>query len=214
LTLANATESALDPLPTRVNPHRPLGHLSGLRQRQRFPQWKRRAEFVINGQSVRVHAHANVCLLVDHRRNPRRMAVARIGQHQFSGSEAETPELLGCAHAFRRGEIEIIALPELANAGCSESATGFPSCPVIGPRWHPAGAPSGHANTAANRLRCLPTTAGTTVSTNPRHLANDSAKSHPRCRQCLLHRRFPQRPAAAHMQQQRTQKGLHRPEAA
>jgi hypothetical protein len=38
------------------------------------------------------------------------MALARVGQHQFSRPEAKASESLNCARAAGRGKIEVVAL--------------------------------------------------------------------------------------------------------
>lgn len=57
-----------------------------------------------------IQAHAYICLLLDHGRNPGGMTVARIGQHQFVRLKAKTPNPLCAICALSRGEIETIAL--------------------------------------------------------------------------------------------------------
>src|ERR1017187_2607553 len=59
---------------------------------------------------MRIQAYTDIGLLPDHGRDSGRMAVARIGQHQFAGLKAKTPKPLGSIRAAGRGEIETVAL--------------------------------------------------------------------------------------------------------
>ncbi len=57
-----------------------------------------------------IQTHAYIRLLLDHSSDSSRMTITCIGQYQFVGLKAKTPEPLCAIWALGRGEIETIAL--------------------------------------------------------------------------------------------------------
>ena len=121
LTLADLAHTPGDPHVAGLDPYRPSSEIARLAQPGKpLQQWKWLASLIECGLSMRTEAHTDIGLCGNHRSNTGRMAVARIGQHQFSSLKAKAPEAFGGTGAARRSQIEVIALQPNSSVVTSE----------------------------------------------------------------------------------------------
>jgi len=111
LALANGAQPAADLALASLHLHSPFHDSSSLVQ---GPQASRQIEpvacLVIQREGMRIQTNTNIGLCGGHGLDPWRIAIAGIGQNQFSGPKTKLAEAFRGACATRGGENEIVTL--------------------------------------------------------------------------------------------------------